>query len=337
MDYLLYRLEFSTALHIGRDGGGASLDDGQMGIHADTLLAALCCEAARNGSITELVDYFADGILTISDALPFAGPELFLPKPVLFTGNKKREGEAGLKKLLKALEYIPLSAFNEYLQGLRRGGSDLEKLRYTFERILKEIRQTGPCGVALEKLRYIFGQLTTVTRVAVKGDSPPLPYHVTAWKFASGCGLYVIVRYEREEALDIFTSLLNRLGLSGIGGKQSSGWGKFEARSCPAPKELKQLLDDRQAAYQMLLGTALPEDDELEQVLGNGWYTLVRRGGFVRSSTYATGQLKKRSLYMLGPGSCLAQRFRGGMYDLSAHGAHPVWRCGKSLFAGVNL
>ena len=81
MDYLLYRLEFSTALHIGRDGGGASLDDGQMGIHADTLLAALCCEAARNGSITELVDYFADGILTISDAPPPSLPML-CPLPV---------------------------------------------------------------------------------------------------------------------------------------------------------------------------------------------------------------------------------------------------------------
>ena len=63
----------------------------------------------------------------------------------------------------------------------------------------------------------------------------------------------------------------------------------------------------------MLLGTALPIDAELDDVLSDSWYALVRRGGFIRSATYAPGQLKKRTLYMLAPGSCLRFRFRGGM------------------------
>jgi CRISPR-associated protein Csm4 len=57
-----------------------------------------------------------------------------------------------------------------------------------------------------------------------------LPYHVAAWRFAAHCGLYLIVRYEKQEDLQLFTNLLQDLSWEGIGGKQSSGWGKFELR-----------------------------------------------------------------------------------------------------------
>ena len=46
MEYSLYRLNFTTFLHIGEDNGAVSLDSSRMTIHADTLFAALCCEAA---------------------------------------------------------------------------------------------------------------------------------------------------------------------------------------------------------------------------------------------------------------------------------------------------
>ncbi len=124
---------------------------------------------------------------------------------------------------------------------------------------------------------------------------------------------------------------------SGIGGKQSSGLGKFDVQQSHVPAELMELIEDDQAEYQMLIGTALPVDVELDKVLCNGWYTLIRRGGFIRSQNYAPGQLKKRTMYMLAPGSCLQSRFTGGMSDLSDNGAHPVWRCGSTIFVGVKM
>ena len=51
--------------------------------------------------------------------------------------------------------------------------------------------------------------------------------------------------------------------------------------------ELTKLINDDKADYQMLLGTALPIDAELDDVLSDSWYALVRRGGFIRSATYA--------------------------------------------------
>jgi CRISPR-associated protein Csm4 len=315
MEHFLYRLNFSTALHIGKDTGGPSLDDGQMIIHADTLFSALCCEAVHGGRITQLVKYFADGILSISDALPYVGDEIFLPRPVLFTENRKRAGDSALAKALKNKDYIPLSFFGDYLKSMQQLDFNLESLKSESD----------------------FGYLTTLTRVAIKGNSPPLPYHVAAWRFADGCGLYIIVRSEREEARTIFESLLAELGLSGIGGKQSSGWGKFKVEPGPLPDELLKLLEDKQAKYQMLMGTALPVDSELDTVLPGGWYKLLRRGGFIRSENYAHRQMKKRTIYMLAPGSCLRSRFKGAMFDLSDNGAHPVWRCGNTLFVGVTI
>lgn len=313
MDYSLYKLEFSTPLHMGRDAGGPSLDNGQMAIHADTVFGALCCEAAGDQRLQQLVDYFTEGVLAISDALPYAGDELFLPKPIVYVTNRQREGDAGLKKKLKDIEYIPLSGFDAYLENLSGPDPDLDSLDRTF------------------------GQLSTLTRVGIKGNDAPLPYHVAAWRFAEGCGLYVVAGYEKEDALSMVEDLLAGLGMSGIGGKRSSGWGKFAVQKALLPEAFRARLEDGGALYQMLLGTALPADGEMEDLLRQGWYTVVRRGGFVSSDTYAPGQLKKKTMYMLGPGSCLTHRFRGGMHDLSDNGAHPVWRLANSLFMGVNI
>lgn len=312
MEYFLYKLRFTTALHIGKDNSGPSLDNGQMAIHADTLFAALCCEGVRKGKTEQIVKHFQEGTLVISDALPYDREELYLPKPIIYLKNIKRE-DAGQKKNLRKIEYIPLKRFNEYINNLSEADLDLNKLHYSF------------------------GQLSTVTRVALKGTEQPLPYHLAAWKFREGCGLYTIVGVKDNDALSLFEKLLSDLGWSGIGGKQSSGWGKYEIEKIKPPEELQKMLNDEKAAYQMLLGTALPVDEELEEVLASGWYSLIRRGGFVRSETYAPVQLKKRSIYMLGPGSCLSKRFSGDMHDLSDNGAHPVWRCANTLFVGVNI
>lgn len=313
MEYYLYRLKFTTALHIGRDSGGPSLDNGQMTIHADTIFSALCCEGVHNNTLHALADYFREGILTISDALPYDGDELYLPKPIIHLGNKKHETDSSLKKMLKKMEYLPLSGFREYIENLSSPSPNFRDLRKNF------------------------GHLQVVTRAAKKGNSQSLPYHAASWRFSEGCGLYIIAGARDQQSLSLLETLLSNLGWSGIGGKRSSGWGKYLVEKVPVPEELLSLLTDEEASYQMLLGTALPREEEMDEIIGDGWYALQRRGGFINSETYADIQLKKRTIYMLGPGSCLPKRFKGEMFDLSDNGAHPVWRSGSTLFAGVNL
>lgn len=315
MGYSVYKLEFSTGLHIGQDTGGPSLDDGKMTIHSDTLFSALCCEGVKQGLLPQLVKYFKENILAISDTFPFSGEELFLPKPILFTGNRQKEGDPALRKQFKSLAYIPLASFTDYIQGLKGASFDLG-------------------GIENE-----FGSLTVDTKVALSRLEKPQPYHLASWRFKKNCGLYLIVKAEEQEALAIFLKLLTALGLSGIGGKQSVGLGKFTIEEIEMPGELLSLLENKnKASYQMILGTALPNDSDLEAVIQDGWYALLRRGGFIRSETYGEGQLKKRTIHMLAPGSCLKNRFLGGLFDLAdGGGTHPVWRCGNTLFAGVNI
>ena len=64
------------------------------------------------------------------------------------------------------------------------------------------------------------------TRAAVFEGQDTLPYHVGAFRFAEDCGLYVLAGLESDDAAWLRT-LMRALGLSGIGGKVSSGYGKF--------------------------------------------------------------------------------------------------------------
>ena len=167
-----------------------------------------------------------------------------------------------------------------------------------------------------------FGHLTTNTKVAIKGQELPLPYHVASWRFLPECGLYLIVRSQNEKALAFFEELLIDLGLSGVGGKQSSGLGKFTPHRTPLPQELLYLLEDEEAKYQMLLGTALPTEEEMDEALQDGWYATIRQGGFVRSETYASS-FKKKTIYVLSL-ALLNQKIYGGLFNLADGGAHPV-------------
>lgn len=314
MSYSLFKLYFKTAVHIGSANGGSSLDDGEMIIRSDTLFGALCCEAAKNNAIDKLYGYFNGEILNTSDTLPFSADELYLPKPILYVERENKEdGDSSIKKELKAIEYIPLSLFEKYIEGLKGGRLNLED--YASD----------------------FGQMSVYTRVNKKDGTEPLPYHIGSWRFKPDSGLYIILKSKNEEAKALFCELLTNIGLSGIGGKKTSGLGKFNIEEAKIPSKLLVLLKDTKARHQMLLGTALPKDEELDYIVDNGWYKILRRGGFISSSTYSDRHLKKKTIYMLSAGSVLSKRFAGSIMDLSHKGNHPVWRCANTLFAGVNI
>lgn len=313
MAYTLFRLRFSTGLHIGADHGGPSLDEGRYTIYSDTLFSALCCEGAKKGVVKLLYDCFASEQLTISDAMPFYKDEYYLPKPILFINNKQNEGDSALKKKFKAIEFIPVSLLNEYLNGLSNYGLDPAELNRDF------------------------GMMVVDTKVSMKGLPHPMPYNVAYFRFSKDSGLYIIVKYENEEALALFEDTLYALGLVGVGGKQSAGLGKFQADRAAIPECLESLLTDVGAEYQMLLGVFLPTNDEMDIALKDGWYSVIRRGGYIRSDTYSQTYRKKRSVYALAPGSCIKSRLSGAILDLSEDGAHPVWRCCKTLYAGVRV
>lgn len=312
MPYFAYKCAFQTPLHIGAEHAGNALAEAGMVVRSDTLFCALCHEAVKNGSIEKLYAAVSSGGLIFSDMLPWWRDELYIPKPILHLPREQKDSQnsSAAKKAMKRLEYIPFS---------RLGG---------FTRGLDEAELASPL------LNPAFGVYHVTAHVALLDNDPPKPYRVGEFTFADDAGLYVIVRCD-DETKPFFGELLANVGYSGIGGRRSSGLGRFEKTECPVPDDFERALRDEDAPYQMLLGTAYPGDEHLDEALKDGWYKLVRRGGFVASDTYACNQVKKQTRYFIDRGSCLARRFNGKIVDVARGGAHPVWRCGKTLWMGV--
>lgn len=335
MNYCLFKLHFKTALHTGSDTGVISLPSSEMQIHSDTLFSALCSEALQSGGLPELnrlYEYVRDDKLCFSDALPFSGSELYVLKPIMppaydfradaadntADGNKNDNKAKKMKKLI----YLPVTQVESYMAYLKGEitGTEWE---------IPEIAQFGITGAR--------------TMTAIRGMEKTTPFEAGIFEFLPGCGLYIIVSYESGEQLVLFKKLLRMVSLSGIGGKRSAGLGKFELEDeihlnvlhNDSAGCLSRLLDREDAPWFMTLNVSLPAEEEMEDVIKDGFYNLVRRGGFIQSQSYSTTPLKKREMYLLSPGSCLKRRFKGFIADVSAGGTHSVYRMAKPLFMGV--
>ena len=309
MKYQFYQLTFPYGVRFG----SGSPDGAQNTFCADTLFSALCMEAARQGEpvLEAFARYVREDRLRFSDAFPFLDGRYFIPKPMLPAERRAGDrGDSQIKKVYKKLKYIPAGSLDAWLNG-----------EYSPE-----------AAQALEDL----GSFQTKTAAAVRGLEASMPYRVRFFRFQENGGLYLLCGYEKEDEKQLFEALLEALSFSGIGGKRSSGLGRFRCRKAPAdPAYLKRL--EAPAGKWMTLSVSLPEEEEMKQVLDGADYLLVRRGGFVASERYASEWSRKKDAYLFAAGSCFACRYRGQVLDVSAGGAHPVYRYAKPIFLGVDL
>lgn len=305
-DYYLYKYDFLTDVHFG----SGSLDDSKINFCADTLFSALCIEAVRRGTkeLEQLVNSVKTGELLLSDSFPYIGRELFLPKPFIHVENSNNAGDSVIKKTYKKMEYIPA----DLLDSFTRGEFPLERA--------DDISRLG---------RHI-----TRTRASVRREEDTLPYRVGIYRFNKNCGLYSIVACENDSSLAMFEDLLESLSLSGIGGKRSSGLGRFDVHREKVTGVMGDRLNNNYQFYMTLSGS-LPEENELPKVLKEAHYMLQKRSGFVASENYAEEYMRKRDLYVFQTGSCFSCRFDGTVQDVSSGGAHPVYRYAKPIMLGV--
>lgn len=308
MDYRIYKLRFSGMVHLG----STNLEDSEYSLSADTLFSALCHEAVKTGDkmIERLYTAAKNGDISLSDAFPYIGDELFVPKPYKRITNGDDTGDSTIKKAYKKLKYIPAGKLDEYLKG-----------NY-------DVMSEGD----LEGL----GKSQIKVSAAIRGEEETKPYRVGMYSFNKNNGLYMIIGYNKEEDVDFTEELLNGLSYSGIGGKRNSGLGRFDPVYFKMPDVLNKRLGKR-GETNMSLSVCLPRDDELDDSMRGAQYSLIKRSGFVQSDTYAGEQMKKRDLYVFKAGSCFANTFEGDVYDVSTDaGAHPVYRYAKPMFLEVD-
>ncbi|MFV0440626.1 MAG: type III-A CRISPR-associated RAMP protein Csm4 [Lachnospirales bacterium] len=335
MERYIYQLEFTTPVRFGESEHSVHLSNCSYVADASLLYSAISNEWV---SIFGVEDYekFVEKVkkdeFTLSGLLPYFDDELYVPKPILYVErdalNKEKDdaNSSEIKKKMKKLNFIPISHFNDYLDFVK-GVSDL-----SFDYVSSFATEIS----------------NTRASISRESDVDTLPYVVSGYKFHEKSGLYFIIETceNLKEKLDV---IMKSLSLTGIGGKRSSGFGKFELvdeayildeeyplYSCD--EHLARLIDVK-GDYYMSLSIVKPSYTDMSDFIDNeNFYKLTKKSGFVFSKDYAKNHLKKKDSYVFDMGSCFCKKLDGSLVDVSTNqGTHPVYLYGKSLYLGVKL
>ena len=334
MSYYIYRLKFDTSVHFGAAEQGGKLEQTEFGFSSDSLFSAICCELAMQQEyelLARFIDKIENGKIVFSDLLPYhkTGIEsdpisYYLPKPVFLLQRKRLQKQSSLaevkrdtteRKKQKKMDYLRVSHIASYIEAMQEG---------------KSFHVTGE-----------FGQKYLIEKVACRNEEA-LPYRMMGFSFSEQAGLYIIVRLAEEADVSRFGHLLDCLGLTGIGGKRSSGYGKFhldgevvcvEEGSNSDVTTLYHMLENTTANWYMSLSSLLPQQEDLP-IVKQSYYKLKRRSGFVTPINDSMEQ-KKNSIYMLGSGSCFPSRLMGRIALLEHEKHHDILRSGQALYVGL--
>ena len=320
----VYKLKFETPCHFGAAELGGKLESVSFSYASDVLFGALCCELVSNEKVCAFVEAVNDGKILFTDLLPYKDEKFFLPKPILLVDGDKAPARLDLgemrrqatqRKKQKKIEFIRASRFAEYFCAVKTNAPFSEENR--------------------------FGETTLLQKVSCR-EEEPLPYFLGAFSFYEDSGFYVVALFDDEANVNFFENILQSLGLSGIGGKKSSGLGKFSLNKVIPLDDgtnddlcaLNQMLADENSAWQMNLSSLIPAADEVA-TLKQSFFKLKRRGGFV--SSHGTGYVKKDNVCVATAGSCFPTRLKGTLVSLGNVDGHEIFRLGKAVYAGLTI
>ena len=335
MTYLLYKLRFPNGIHIGTASGN-TLEETMISVYSDTFYSALFNEYMKIYNNDELYKISETGNFLVSDLLPFKekkdiSTDFYLPKPFISIERKeiKKDDEEKIdRKKVKATNFIPADKLGEYFSFLKNGKN-------------------------FPVIDDNFGkkQLYSKNKVSLENEDTQL-YNIEIFKFNEKSGLYFIVKLpEDEKWQEIFQNILDSLALTGIGGKKNSGFGDFTIEEDPmifdgldfekieseSDSFINRALFSVEKNF-LILSSYSPKIEEIEKIKENGnFYQLIKRSGFVNSSSYSEQAEKRKQVYMLSSGSVLSFKPEGKILDLNLHGKHSIYRMGKPIVLGVKI
>ena len=303
MNYYIYKLKFVTPVRFGVTKGNIT-NDNSSDFTSDQIFASIFNEYVNLYSIDKAKKLLND--FYISDLFPFMEDKLYLPKPIMIfdslVENKNKD-----RKIGKKIKYIQINEFNEYINDLKKG-NDLLKYKLT-KPFFKEVYQT----------KYNFSKEQT-------------PYTVSGIQFYKNCGLYFIVSFN-DEIKEEFDNIIRSLSFSGIGGKKSSGYGKFEIDEIIKPSlDIINSLNSN-CKYKMLLSSVIPTDEEVMMLkTSNSFYSVISRSGF---SVVNGNMVKKKTTPMLKSGSCMDFDIKGQIKEVNKENVRSIYRYAKALKWGI--
>jgi CRISPR-associated protein Csm4 len=294
----IIKLKFITPV---RFGNSSSLEsNSQIHICSDTFLSALFVNNLDYGE--KLVNLVEKDKILISDALPYAEDELLIPKPIMnLTKEKSLTASTTLSKNLKKLSFIPLSSISKY------------KCGFDNETEINHITN-------IEKNIGVYDQ-----RINLQYDEDP--YYVSNFVFQEKSGLYILIKYDNDEDFEEFKDNVESLGFNGVGGRKSSGFGKFIIL------EINDFLYRKDNSdLKLLLSTFYPNDDELDCLNNEGnTFSLLKRSGIILESNFSK---KKRSIYAIKSGGTFKQEYQGKIISQKSD-SHPIYRFLKGVYINI--
>lgn len=247
MEVQAYKLDFQT-VHFGN----GNLNESIGSFNASRLYSALFLESLKLNVDKEFLDLSKSDNFFLSDSFPLKDGEFYLPKPIGYPkmpliSESTKEMQRNAKKS-KKLQYIKYTDIEDYV----KGNCDIGKL---------------------EGISSFFSKSTVVTKKGID------PYEVGITNFKTS--LYILTI--KHELLDM---LMNSLQYSGIGGKRSSGYGRFTIEKLDIPNEFSKniVINDSEYGVYMTLNTSIPNNDELDVVLPTAEYLLEKSSGFAYST-----------------------------------------------------
>ena len=293
MGLYLYKLNFTSSLHLGTEGIGQEKIESLL--HSDTLYNAIII----NWSLIyddRIEDIAVNPLFKISSAFPFIGNKLFFPAP-LGIFDKKMEDEKEDLKFWKKLEWIPEETLRSYLKKGVLEDSDYTELKKFFDDSKYFKKNKLNFGFEEERPRV------TVDRVNNSSDEY---FHSRDFAFKNNSGLFFLIDFDNEKLKQKFDASLSLLGDNGIGADRSIGKGLFDYTVGKIDFKIASEKDKS-----LLLSLYFPLQEEIENdLLIYSDYKLKERFGYI-GWINSSGK-KRNKIRMLAEGSVLNMKGRLG-------------------------
>lgn len=300
------------------------------------MFSAICSEmvsAQSYDTLEKFVNLAKNGRLKLSDLFPYHSDDkgntsFYLPRPKIDFNTsidtddlKKTRSRLMNEKFLSKEKFFKITELKKIIEMLATGKN----------RIRGEIVE--------------FAESSVTTKVNCR-NGVSMPYFISSHTFKEGNGLYGIIELdisdiaEKEVILNQLQNFIELLGYSGIGGKRSSGYGKFELLDDILDvaegdfyediAELNKMLTAEKAPMYMSVSVLHPLESELGDVK-KGWYSIKKRSGF-------SDNIKRNDIYMIEAGSCFQKKIIGNIIDISDKRInHPVYKYGAGMYVGLGI
>jgi CRISPR-associated protein Csm4 len=355
----LVRLKFGNSpVHFGEVGIG--LEQSSERIRSDALFSAWISTYARlfgKAGVEELLERFCSESqppVRMSSTFIYSRPEeknaiYYLPRPLKFPINYPDEDLPFFKEY-KKLAYLPIPVWHRWYQGEGFTTNDAQEL---IDKTTKE----GTGNGALHKAgTFNYGEtFKTEKRPKIAVDRVNAAtnlYHTGFVQFnwdqpnneiRSLAGLYFLLEFPKEDK-SLETNLhaaLSLLGEEGVGGRRSSGAGRFEIEwESSLPKDWQKILKfPKNMTHHCAISLFWDDPSVMNELITEDCsYEIQERRGWIAGSPSGLN-LRRKSVQMFLEGSVFPSPPLGKLADVTPGGfkEHKIYRNGIALSIPIKV